>query len=110
MVAIMIPSQGETKKFASIRMTYRSQMEEALHHPPQRLGLLLEACNPRIETKMHQELKSTMINRNDSLTPSKVQPNHSNILKPLHQPPDRSITSERCYTDTRSSNEETSMC
>ena len=35
-------------------MTYRSQMGEALYHPPQRLGLLLEACNPRIEAKTHK--------------------------------------------------------
>ena len=55
MVPITIPSQGEIKNIASIRMTYTNQMGEALHHPPQILGLFLEANNPRIETKTHQE-------------------------------------------------------
>ena len=98
------PSQQKINKVASIRMTYRSQMGEALHHPPQRLGLLLKACNPRIETKMHQELKSKVSNRNDSPNPPQVKLDHSNILTPSRQPPNRSTTRERCHNDTRSSN------
>ena len=45
MVTIMIPSQGEIHKVASIGMTYRSQMEEALHHPSQILDNQIASLN-----------------------------------------------------------------
>lgn len=34
-----------TDKGTTLEVSYRKQMGEALHHPPQRLGLLLEAVN-----------------------------------------------------------------
>lgn len=70
-------------------MTYKSQMEEALHHSPQRLGLLLEAYNPRIEPNTPRE-KLKPINQNDLPTSSQVQPNHSPNFKSSRQPPNRS--------------------
>ena len=47
-------SQSKIINVASIKMTYKSQMEEKLHHPPQRLGLLLEANNTRKRSLAHQ--------------------------------------------------------
>ena len=78
-------------------MTYRSQLGEALHHPPQRLGLLLEACNQRIGNQTQQEPKQNSSNRNDSTTHHKsnqITPTFSNhhVNPKIGQPKEKSGT------------------